>query len=110
MKPFFKTVPFLLVFAFGLYLAGCVNLDQKTTVNSDGSGSIGEPFNSNGIVSFLTSLSFGSVVVVGVGVGSGVGVGCEASAGVGIGFAGFIADSLPACLATTTLVRIASLL
>jgi hypothetical protein len=40
MKPFFKTVPFLLVFAFGLYLAGCVNLDQKTTVNSDGSGSM----------------------------------------------------------------------
>jgi hypothetical protein len=40
MKPFFKIVPFLLVFAFGLYLAGCVNLDQKTTVNSDGSGSM----------------------------------------------------------------------
>jgi hypothetical protein len=40
MKLFFKVVPFLLVFAFGLYLAGCVNLDQKTTLNSDGSGSM----------------------------------------------------------------------
>lgn len=40
MKPLFKFVPILLVFAFGLYLAGCVNLDQKTTLNNDGSGSM----------------------------------------------------------------------
>lgn len=40
MKSFFKFVPFLLVLAFGLYLAGCVNLDQKTTLNNDGSGSM----------------------------------------------------------------------
>jgi len=40
MKLLFKLVPFLLVFAFGLYLAGCVNLEQKTTLNNDGSGSM----------------------------------------------------------------------
>lgn len=40
MKLFFKFVPLLLVFAFGVFLAGCVNLDQKTTLNSDGSGSM----------------------------------------------------------------------
>jgi hypothetical protein len=40
MKSFFKFVPILLVFAFGLYLSGCVNLEQKTTLNSDGSGSM----------------------------------------------------------------------
>jgi hypothetical protein len=41
MKSFFKSIPILLVFAFGLYLSGCVNLEQKTTLNSDGSGSMG---------------------------------------------------------------------
>ena len=40
MKSFFKFVPILLVFVFGLYLSGCVNLEQKTTLNSDGSGSM----------------------------------------------------------------------
>lgn len=40
MKQFFKFIPILLVLAFGLYLAGCVNLDQKTTLNNDGSGTM----------------------------------------------------------------------
>jgi hypothetical protein len=40
MKPLFKFVPFLLVFAFAMYLVGCVNLDQKTTIGADGSGSM----------------------------------------------------------------------
>lgn len=31
---------FALVFCFALYLAGCVNVDQKTKLNSDGSGTI----------------------------------------------------------------------
>ncbi len=40
MKPFFKIATILLVFTFGLILSGCVNLDQKTTLNSDGSGTM----------------------------------------------------------------------
>jgi len=30
----------LIVLAFGLYLSGCVNVNQKTTINSDGSGTM----------------------------------------------------------------------
>jgi len=40
MKLLFKFVPIFLVLAFGIYLAGCVNLEQKTTLNNDGSGSM----------------------------------------------------------------------
>jgi hypothetical protein len=31
---------FLLLVAFGIYLSGCVNVNQKTTINADGSGAI----------------------------------------------------------------------
>ena len=41
MKSFFKFSPlFLIVTFFGLYLAGCVNLDQKTVLKDDGSGTM----------------------------------------------------------------------
>ena len=40
MKKLLKTSPTLLVIVLGLILSGCVNLDQKTTLNSNGSGSM----------------------------------------------------------------------
>jgi hypothetical protein len=40
MKPLFKFLPVLIIVLFTLFLSGCVNLEQKTHVNSDGSGSM----------------------------------------------------------------------
>jgi hypothetical protein len=41
MKRINKFIPlFLLTFIFSLILSGCVNYDQKTTINSDGSGTM----------------------------------------------------------------------
>lgn len=40
MKTLSKVVFVLFFFAIGLFLTGCVNLEQKTSVNSDGSGSM----------------------------------------------------------------------
>ncbi len=40
MNPFLKIIPILFLIILGISLSGCVNLDQKTKINSDGSGTM----------------------------------------------------------------------